>query len=93
MVTIEVHHAIGKPPASPLTDYRWEAVPLGDGIESFAGPDDPRVAKLVDRLLARPDIIGVRLVYQPDAGATPPGAAIAAANAALPGQVLATFGR
>lgn len=93
MVTLEVHHAIGKPPATPLSDYKWEAVPLGDGIESFADPDDPRIAQIADRLLGRPDILGVRVVVQPAAPATAPGAAVAAANAAQPGQVLRVFGQ
>ncbi len=92
MVTIEVHHAIGKLPASPLSDYVWETLPLGAQTETFSDPTDPAIAALAARLLARPDIIGVRAVFQPDA-VTAGGVALPAGPAAKAGDVLAQFGR
>lgn len=91
MLVVQVHHAIGKLPASPLSDYAWETLPLGAQTETFSDPADPQAAALAARLLARPDIIGVRLVYQPDVKPTPgPPAGVPAPQ---PGTVLAQFGQ
>jgi hypothetical protein len=88
VIVVEVHHAIGKLPASPLSDYVWERLPLG-GQETFLDQNDPQIVPIVTRLLIRPDIIGVRLVYQPDA-VTATGGAQPAPTA---GAVVATFGQ
>lgn len=92
MIVVQVHHAIGKLPASPLSDYVWETLPLGAQTETFSDPDDPGAAKLAARLLARPDIIGVRLVFQPDAK-TPPGPPAGLPPTSKAGDVLAQFGQ
>jgi hypothetical protein len=89
VIVVEVHHAIGKLPASPLSDYVWEQLHLGAQQETFTDQNDPQIAPIVNRLLTRPDIIGVRLVYQPDA-VTATGGAQPAPTA---GTVLATFGQ
>lgn len=93
MIAVQVHHAIGKLPGSALSDYAWETLTLGGQAETFASQDDTSIPPLVAKLLTRPDIIGVRLVYQPDS-------AVAAASDATgiplknaPGDVLATFGQ
>jgi hypothetical protein len=92
VIVVQVHHAIGKLPGSPISDYAWETLHLGAQTETFSDPTDPQAAALAARLLTRPDIIGVRLVYQPDA-ATAGGVAVGVPSVSKPGAVLAQFGQ
>jgi hypothetical protein len=92
MFFLECHHAIGKLPASPLSDYVWERLPLG-GQETFLDQNDPQIAPIVNRFLIRPDIIGVRLVYQPDAAVAAVAGVPIVAVSPTAGAVLATFGQ
>jgi hypothetical protein len=62
---LECHHAIGKPLASPLTDYRWEPITLGGGHDAgYDSLTDLRLAEARDALMARPDVAGVRVVFR-----------------------------
>jgi hypothetical protein len=72
MYFLEVHHAIGKLPAPQLADFKWEQLPLGDQADGgFLHVDGPDVQSLVDRLLTRPDIIGVRVVFHGEPATIP----------------------
>lgn len=65
---LECHHSIGQPVAAPLSSYRWEQIAIGDGHDAgFADQNDPALDSVIPRLLMRPDIIGVRLVFHPHA--------------------------
>ena len=64
MFFIECHHAIGKQPGSPLSDFKWERIPLGTREDQgFPDMNDPALVAARDLLLTRPDIIGVRVVW------------------------------
>jgi hypothetical protein len=91
VIVVQVHHAIGRLPGSPLNDYVWETLPLGGQQETFQSQDDPAIQPLVARLLTRPDIIGVRLVFEPDELTSTVSTGVQPVLES--GAVLATFGR
>ena len=87
MIVVQVHHAIGILPGSPLSDYRWQTLVLGGQQETFANEHDPAIPVLAQRLLTRPDVIGVRLVFEPDATG---GSTVGVHNS---GDIVQTFGQ
>jgi len=89
MFFIECHHAIGKQPGSPFSDYTWERIHLGDGHDAgYENLTDPRLAQTRDLLLARPDIIGVRVVWNAPQPTTAQPIAVR-----FDGQIVAQSGR
>jgi len=87
---LECHHAIGKPIASPLSDYTWERIALGDGHDDgYAALDDLRLVQARELVMKRPDVIGARIVFQSDALAAVGGQAVPFTD----GQIVATFGQ
>lgn len=90
MYFLECHHAIDKPPASPLSDYRWERVKIGNGHDDgYADPNDARLIDARDKLLTHPAIAGVRIVFADDRLKPLPKPKVAPAD----GDVVETFGR
>lgn len=81
---LECHHAIGKPPGSPVSEHVWERITLGDGRDAgFTSLGDPALVATRDTLLTRPDIIGVRVVFQTD---QPTPQTFQSKPSAMPGQ-------
>ncbi len=89
MFFLECHHAIGKQPGSPLSDFKWERISLGTREDQgFPGLTDPALVAARDLLLTRPDVIGVRVVWNAPAPVAP--------QPAIPqfdGQIVAAVGR
>lgn len=89
---LECHHAIDKPLASPLSDYRWERVSIDGGRfdkGGFPTADDAAMLAVRDKLLTHPAIAGVRIVFSDDRMKPVPLPKVAPAD----GDVVETFGR